>query len=210
MSFIDGGFATKAHLLSRRDLLVHLPSDKNIYDLAGALDAFCPRVVIDFLIKSFMDHLYPVTPTVHKPTFFARLNDHQQLHDPAFFSLLIATLVVTVCTLPGMIQSCKDIDVSFTHASRKAMLETGERLILRIRPSDYYDVLSVDKWACAYLHVVANGQFNIMRRARVHHAEATVMARELKLHVPDAYIGLGQVEKQLRKKALWMQFTCER
>lgn len=157
-----------------------------------------------------MDHLHPVTPAVHKPTFLARLSDNQQLHDPAFFSLLISVLVVTVCTLPGMIQSCKENDVSFTHATRKDMLETGERLILRIRPSDYYDVLSLDKWACAYFHVVANAQLTMVRRARVHHAEATFMAKELKLHVADAYTGLDQIEKQLRKKALWMQFTCER
>lgn len=189
---------------------MRLPDNKNVYDLSRALDAFCPKPPVDFLVQNFMDHLYPVTPAVHKPSFFARLNDERHLHDPVFFSLLLSVLVITVCTLPGMIQSCKEIVRSFTHASRKGMLESGERLILRIRPADYYDVLSLDKWACAYLHVVANGQLNLMRRAMIHHAEAAVMAKELKLHVADAYNGLGHIEQQLRKKALWMQFTCER
>lgn len=151
-----------------------------------------------------------MTPVVHKPTFFARLNDHRHLHDPVYSSLLISMLVTTVCTLPGMIQSCKEIDLSFTHAGRKDMLETGERLILRIRSSDYYDVLSVDKWACAFLHVVANGQLNLIRRAMMHHAEAAAMAKELKLHVADAYSGLNKIDQQLRKKALWMHFMSER
>lgn len=199
-----------AHLQPRHDTLIRLPTNKNIYDLARALDTFCPRPIIGFLVQNFMDHIYPITPVVHKPTFLANLNDHRQLHDPTFFSVLISVLGVTVCTLPGMIQSCKDIDSNFTHASRKDMLETGERLMLYIRSSDYYDVLSVDKWACAYLHTVANGHLYLLPRAVMHHAEAAAMAKGLKLHVADAYKGLNQIEQQLRKKALWLHFTSER
>lgn len=192
------------------DVLVRLPNERNVYDLGRALDAFCSKKISDFLIQNFMDHLYPLTPVVHKPTFFARLNDRAHFHDPAFFSLVISILVTTVCTMPGMMRSCRQLDSSFTHAGRKEMMETGERLILRVRPSNHYDDLSIDKWACAYLHVVANAQLKLVRRALMHHSEANAMARHMGLHTVDAYEGLNHVERQLRKKALWMNFLSER
>lgn len=81
------------------------------------------------------------------------------------------------------------------------MLETGEKLVLRVRPSNHYDDLSIDKWARAYLHVVANAQLKLMRRALMYQSEAAAIARQMELHIVDAYKGLNQVERQLRKKA---------
>lgn len=101
------------------DVLVRPPNEKNVHDLDRALDAFCPKKALHFLIYTSMDHPYLLTPVVHKPTFFARLNERVHFHDPAFFSLLIAVIFSTVCIMPGMIQSCTRLDPSFTHANRK-------------------------------------------------------------------------------------------
>lgn len=185
-------------------------AQKRACNLSQELELFCAAPVAEHLIQSFLDHLYPLAPAVHTPSFLADYQDNRQSRDIKFFALLMSVLLATVCTLSGALDRCKELDPAFRFTSCKEMLEAGEWLIRQLIPSDYYDDLSIDQWACHFLLMLATGQQALMRRANMHHAQATSILRQMNLHRVSTYRGLNKIQQQLGKKALWMNFTTVR
>lgn len=190
--------------------MVNAPTGSTIYDLPRALEAFCSHQLAMLLVQHFVDHLYPLFPVVHLPTFQTSLEQGTHKRDTSACSLLVSIIVTTLCAIPKMTSICKEADSQFTFMSPREVLEAGERLILQIRPSDHYDMLTLDKWACTYLLTVANAHLGHMQRSIMHHSEATTMVSEMRLHKVETYKTLNAIEAQLSKKALWMNFTSER
>jgi len=185
-------------------------AQKRACNLAQELELFCTTPVADSLIQSFLDHLYPLAPAVHIPSFLADYQANRQSCDIKFFTLLMSVLLVTACTLSGALEQCKELDPAFRFANCKEMLEAGDWLIRQLIPSDYYDDLSIDQWASHFLLMLATGQQGLMRRANMHHAQATSILRQMNLHRVSTYHGLDKIKQQLGKKALWMNFTTVR
>ena len=185
-------------------------AQKRACNLSQELELFCATPVAELLIQNFLDHLYPLAPAVHTPSFLADYRNNRQSHDIKFFALLVSVLLSTVCTLSGALDRCKELDPAFRFTSCKEMLEAGDWLIRQLTPSDYYDDLSIDQWACHFLLMLATGQQGLMRRANMHHAQATSILRQMNLHRVSAYRGLDKIQQQLGKKALWMNFTTVR
>jgi hypothetical protein len=183
---------------------------KTAYDLTHELDTFCARKVVDYLVQNFLDHLIPLTPIVHAPSFIADVKDNRQARDLKFFFLLISVLLGTVCTLPGTFDGCKKIDKSFRFTTRKEMLEAGTSLTVQLRPPNYFDTLTLDQMACSWLLMFAHGQQGMMRRSIMYHSEVTMIIHQMELHRIDTYHGLDKIQQQIRKKALWLNFTTER
>jgi len=179
-------------------------------NLSRELESFCAKPVVNFLVQSFLDHLYPLAPAIHIPSFLADFHDNRQSRDLKFFNLLVSLTVVTLCTLSEAFERCKELDTAFRFATRKDMLEAGDQLIRHSSPSDYYDDLSLDQWACHFLMMLAMGQQGLMRRANMHHAQATSIFRQMNLHRVSTYHGLNKIKQQLGKKALWINFTTVR
>jgi hypothetical protein len=123
---------------------------------------------------------------------------------------LVSILVATLCTLSQAFDRCKELDHAFRFATRKEMLEAGDRLIRHLSPSDYYDRPSLEQWASHFLLMLATGQQGLMPRANMHHAQATTILRQMNLHRASTYHGLNKIKQQLGKKALWMNFTTVR
>lgn len=183
---------------------------KITYDLSQELDAFCAKAVVEFLVQSYLDHMYPLAPAVHATSFFADFKNDRQSHDLKFFSLLISTLLATVCTLPGALERCKELDSSFRFTTRKEMLEAADRLTVQLRPPDYFDDFTLDQWAYSFLMMMANAQQGMLNRAMLHKAQCTGMFKQMNLHRISTYHRLDKIEQQRARKALWMNFTSER
>lgn len=183
---------------------------KITYDLSQELDAFCAKVVVEFLVQSYLDHMYPLLPAVHAPSFFADFKSGRQSHDLKFFALLISVLTATVCTLPSALAGCKELDGSFRFTNRKEMLEATDRLMIQLRPSDYFDELTLDQWAYSYFMLSANGQQGFLNRGMMHHAQCKAMFRQLNLHRLSTYRSLDKITQQRARKAFWMMFTSDR
>ena len=166
--------------------------------------------MVEHLIQSYVDHLYPLAPAVHIPSFLADYRNNRQAHDLKFFALLISVLLATVCSLSGEFDRCKEVDPALRFTSCKEMLEAGEWLIRQLIPADYYDDPLLEQWACHFLIMLASGEQALMRRANMHHAQATSILRQLNLHRISGYQGLNKIKQQLGKKALWMNFTAVR
>jgi len=166
--------------------------------------------VVDFLVQSFLDQLYPLAPAIHTPSFLADLKDNRQSRDLKFLALLISVLVVTLCTLSGAYDRCKELDPAFRYATRKEMLEAGDGIVRHLSPPDYYDDPSLDQWAYHFLLMLACGNTGLMQRAYMHHAQAANVLKQKDLHRVGSYHGLSKIKQQLAKKALWMNFTTVR
>lgn len=164
----------------------------------------------EFLIQSFLDHLYPLAPAVHTPSFLVDFKDNRHSRDFKFFALLVSMLLATVCTLSGVLDRCKELDPAFRFTTCQEMLEAGDWLIRQLMPADYYDDPTIDQWASHFLIMLATGQSGLMRRANMHHAQATSILRQMNLHRASTYNGLNKIKQQLGKKAIWMNFTTVR
>lgn len=183
---------------------------KITYDLSQELDSFCAKVVVEFLVQSYLDHMYPLLPAVHAPSFLADFKNDRQSYDLKFFALLISVLTATACTLPKAFAGCKELDAFFRFTNRKEMLEAADRLMVQLRPVDYFDDLTLDQWAYSYFMLSANGQQGMMNRAMMHHAQCKAMFKQMNLHRLSTYRSLDNIMQQRAKKAFWMMFTSDR
>lgn len=64
------------------------------------LEDIAPRDTISLIIALFFDFVYPLTPSVHKPSFMANLHSHREERDPLFFALVMSTVASTLVQVP--------------------------------------------------------------------------------------------------------------
>ena len=64
------------------------------------LEDIAPRDTISLIIALFFDFVYPLTPSVHKPSFMADLHSHREERDPLFFALVMSTVASTLVQVP--------------------------------------------------------------------------------------------------------------
>ena len=64
------------------------------------LEEIAPRDTISLIITLFFDFVYPLTPSIHKPSFMADLRSRREERDPLFFALVMSTVASTLVQLP--------------------------------------------------------------------------------------------------------------
>lgn len=158
-------------------------------------------------MQDYLDILYPLVPVVHRPTFLDDLRDQRHVHCSTFRSFCFAICSLVLGVLPQKFEEYKRIDGSIAHPNRREAIKSIHRTIVNSRPADYFDDITREKWAIAYLISTANGHLGHMSRAKMVFAEANAMCQESGLHRISSYAGLDKIEAQLRKKAFWLNFT---
>jgi hypothetical protein len=172
-------------------------------DLPYPSSQLCSRSVLETLARDYLELLYPLMPISHRPTFLKDLTEQRDLTDWDFSMLLVAMCAVLVATLPRKFQEYRS---SLPFQTRSHVVNFCNNLLLSIRGPEYFEIITLQKWAVSYLLYHAHfhvGQFN---RARMLEVEAMQLARLLDLHYLPAYDGLNCIETQLRKKAFWLMF----
>lgn len=64
------------------------------------LEEIAPRDTISLIIALFFDFVYPLTPSIHKPSFMADLHSRREERDPLFFALVMSTVASTLVQVP--------------------------------------------------------------------------------------------------------------
>lgn len=64
------------------------------------LESIAPRDTISLIIALFFDFVYPLTPSVHKPSFMADLHARREERDPLFFALVMSLVASTLVQVP--------------------------------------------------------------------------------------------------------------
>ena len=85
------------------------------------LEEIAPRDTIFLIIALFFDFVYPLTPSIHKPSFMADLHSRREERDPLFFALVMSTVASTLVQVPR----------SYVPMERPVV-----RRLAQVRPSD--------------------------------------------------------------------------
>jgi hypothetical protein len=186
-------------------LLINQDGSENIeyFEHQFQTDELCPRALFLTIMADFIDHIYPLVPVVHLPTFRADLATNRDIRDLDFLLLIVSLATLTVGLLPSKFDSYQALAARF--GTRTAMINHCAQMCLRLRPADYWDHISHRKWAVAYCLAVGAFQTGQINQSRMFDAESMQIARLLGMHLISEYDGLNPIETQLRKKSFWLQ-----
>ncbi|KAF4498057.1 beta-glucosidase [Fusarium agapanthi] len=166
-------------------------------------DEICPRSLFMTIMTDYIDHIYPLVPVVHLPTFRADLATNKDVTDLDTLLLLASIASLTVGLLPSKFDSYHALAARF--GTRTAMISHCSQMCIRLRPADYWDHISHRKWATAYCLSIGAFQVGQINQSRMFEAESMQLARLLGMHIVSEYEGLNPIETQLRKKSFWLQ-----
>lgn len=171
-------------------------------------DELCSRELLLQIMDDYLEHIYPILPIVHRPTFRAGLARSRDVSDPEFSALIVCLAAATVGLLPERFHAYRAParPDGLRFRSRSDMINECFGINQRARGPDYFDRINLRKWACSYLISIAFFQIGQRNRSRMAEVEAIQLARMLGLHRIDEYKDLNCIEAQLRKKAFWIMF----
>ncbi len=169
-------------------------------------DEICRRSTYHELIQSYIDLVYPTIPIVHRPSFLQDVQQNRDMHDDTFLSLTLSICAATAALIPRTFQEFQKSPHSLRFQNRTQMIEACCKLVVDLRPPNYFDICGHSKWAIAYMLSIAYYQVGLFNRTTFWSAEAAQMARILRLEDPSNFPGTNCIETQLRKKAFWVMF----
>ncbi|PVH81573.1 hypothetical protein DL98DRAFT_170393 [Cadophora sp. DSE1049] len=169
-------------------------------------DNLCSRPLLNRIMSDYLDHLYPLIPVVHRPTFRADLEKGKDLYDNSFLALMLSICAATVGTMPRKFNEYRNAPNPLRFKTRTEMINHCYDMCLGLRGPDYFDEINFNKWASSYLMQIAFFQIGQHNRQRMVEVEAMQLGRLLDLHKISSYDSLDCIQKQLRKKGFWLMF----
>ncbi|KIO27417.1 hypothetical protein M407DRAFT_7297 [Tulasnella calospora MUT 4182] len=64
------------------------------------LNNYAPTSTILHILSLFFDFVWPLTPCIHRPSFYADLGEKREERDPLFFALVCSTIASTLVQVP--------------------------------------------------------------------------------------------------------------
>ncbi|KAF5633844.1 beta-glucosidase [Fusarium tjaetaba] len=179
------------------------PQNVELFEHPFQTDEICPRSLFMTIMTDYIDHIYPLVPVVHLPTFRADLATNKDVTDLDTLLLFVSIASLTVGLLPSKFDSYHALAAHF--GTRTATISHCSQMCIRLRPADYWDHISHRKWATAYCLSIGAFQVGQINQSRMFEAESMQLARLLGMHIVSEYEGLNPIETQLRKKSFWLQ-----
>jgi hypothetical protein len=167
-------------------------------------DKICHRSLYHRMMQDYLDLLYPLVPVVHRPSFLLDLKNDRDTFDSGFLALVVGICAALVGAIPRKFYEYQDWVQPLRFSSRKEMIDCCYEVVFSLRMADYFDTPTLQKWASTYLLNIATYQLGRSNRTLMLLAEASQMARLLRLEDPGSYKDLSCIEIQLRKKAFWI------
>lgn len=169
-------------------------------------DDLCSRDLLKRILSDYLEHLYPLIPVVHRPSFHHNVREDRDLYDNDFYGLVLGLCAVTVGTMPNRFKEYKTHTTPLRFGTRTEMIRFCYDRVHRLRKYDHFEHVNYHKWAASYLTGIALFQIGEHNQARMLEVESMQLARLLGLHQISEYVGLNCIEAQLRKKAFWLMF----
>ncbi|KAM0325758.1 hypothetical protein ACHAQA_007058 [Verticillium albo-atrum] len=181
-------------------------SDAGSYTIL--VDELCPRPLFNVIINDYLQRIYPLVPVVHRPTFKAELASDRDVTDTEYLCLVLSLVALTVGLLPSRFDQYRSMapELMDRFPTRSTMINYCAQMCTRLRPAGYWDHVNHRKWAVCYCLSIGVFQTGQTNHSRMLEVEAAQFARLLGTHRISEYEGLNCIEKQLRKKAFWLQF----
>lgn len=169
-------------------------------------DELCSRNLLKRILSDYLEHLYPLIPVVHRPSFRQSVCEDRDLYDGDFFGLVLGLCAITVGTMPNRFKEYKSCATPLRFQTRTEMIRYCYDRVHRLRGYGYFEHVNFHKWAASYLISIALFQIGEHNQARMIEVESMQLARLLGLHQISEYAGLNCIEAQLRKRAFWLMF----
>lgn len=173
---------------------------------SSSVEELCSRDLLKRILLDYLEHLYPLIPVVHRPSFRRDLCEDRDLYDSDFSCLVLGLCAATVGTMPNRFKEYKTCATPLRFRTRTEMIRYCYDRSHYMRDHDYFENVSFHKWASSYLLGIALFQIGEHNQARMIEVESMQLARLLGLHQISEYVGLNCIETQLRKKAFWLMF----
>lgn len=178
-------------------------------------DLLCSRPIINSIIKTYLEDLYPLTPIVHRPTFISDLNKRREKEDPLFLGLILAVSAFTVAHIPRKLASYKVLDSNFRYQTCSEMICHCHDLVYTIKSSPYWiSSYNASVTQVSILMLISMADYYLTRhrtRAFLLNQEAFGLMRLLGFGKwPEGYRNISKIEAELRKRTFWIQYfhTC--
>ncbi|KAG9011693.1 hypothetical protein FRB94_007926 [Tulasnella sp. JGI-2019a] len=167
-----------------------------------SLTTLAPLPLIMHILTLFFDYVYPLTPCVHKPSFYEGLREKREEKDPLFFALVCSTVASTLVQVPRSYLPLERDEVRklakrFSEASRLvtiASYDPPSSILVVIR---YFDNVY---HFCEGHDATSHAAFG----------EAAHIAVTLHMHEEASYEGLDFIESEVRRRAFWLLFGADK
>lgn len=160
------------------------------------------------IIADYLDHVYPILPLIHIPSFTAAFQARLYNTDAAFFRLCVTLCAVTAASIPRRFESYnalqyKDVGQLFDRASHLV-------LVSRIQAEpEFQNRPTMGTMIVSVLLAMAAHYAGRPNAGWAFASEAVQFFRALQLYKRDAYAGLGVVEAEMCKRAFWVLYIIQ-
>ncbi|KAG9016300.1 hypothetical protein FRB90_003380 [Tulasnella sp. 427] len=166
------------------------------------LETIAPMPLIMHILSLFFDYVYPLTPCVHKPSFYEGLREKREEKDPLFFALVCSTLASTLVQVPRSYLPMERDEVR----KLAKRFEEASRLVTMSAYDPPQSILVVIRYFDNVYHFCEGHD------AASHAAfgEAAHIAVTLHMHEEASYEGLDFIESEVRRRAFWLLFGADK
>ncbi|KAG8897890.1 hypothetical protein FRB99_007857, partial [Tulasnella sp. 403] len=163
-----------------------------------ALSNLAPTHTILHILSLFFDFVWPLTPCIHRPSFYSDLGEKREERDPIFFALVCSTVASTLVQVPRSYLPMDRTEVRvlarrFNEASRNASRHALDPPTTSLVVIRYFD----------HIYYFREGKEGASNAA---FGEALLVSALLRMHEEDSYESLDYIEREVRKRAFWLLY----
>ncbi|WVW80505.1 hypothetical protein I302_102489 [Kwoniella bestiolae CBS 10118] len=173
---------------------------------SNPFDQILPRTLLLSAISTFFDHLYCLTPLVHKPTFLSDLEKHreEQPDSEEWVSLVLMLVAATLVQAPWAFTELGREDIVVL---ARAFYKKGKTWLV-----DDFNEITVGRFLIESLgracmvsaHLEENGMAEMFR------GSLWGLIFKLRMHEESSYEGLDPIEAELRRRVFWLAFGLDK
>ncbi|KAG8936391.1 hypothetical protein FRC02_002615 [Tulasnella sp. 418] len=158
--------------------------------------------LIMHILALFFEFVYPLTPCVHKPSFYRDLQEKREERDPLFFALVCSTVASTLVQVP---RSCLPMERNEVRKMAKRFSEASRLITVAGYDPPSSMIVVIRYFDCVY-------HFCEGHDATQHAAfgEAAHIAVTLHMHEEASYEGLDFIESEVRRRVFWLLFGADK
>ncbi|WWC96594.1 hypothetical protein V866_003462 [Kwoniella sp. B9012] len=174
---------------------------------SNPFDEILPRQLLLSAISTFFDHLYCLTPLVHKPTFVADLKSRreEQPENQEWVSLVLMLVAATLVQAPW----------AFPQLQRKEIEKLAKSCYGRGKVwlvEDFREI-TVGRYTIAdYAHrsCMVSAHLEEIGMAEMFRGSLWGLIFKLRMHEESSYEGLDPIEGELRRRVFWLAFGLDK
>ncbi|EJU02675.1 hypothetical protein DACRYDRAFT_78548 [Dacryopinax primogenitus] len=180
-----------------RAALLYPPLDYH-YNRQHRISDIYPRHKVILILQLFFDFCYPLTPFLHKPSFWADLESRREERDSLFFALVMSTVARTVTQVPRSYLPMSRLEV---RRLAQACYEASRHITVDAPIRSPSMLVAIRFFDARYLDCCGN-----KRRSDCAYNEAVHIALKARMHDERTYDACDPIEREVRSRLIWLLY----